>query len=56
MFSVIDYNRHIESVITDMDYGLHEFKPTLNHLLLVPFEKLSFVRKVRLLLEKIRGG
>ena len=56
MFSVIDYNRHLKSVITYKDYGLHEFKPTLNHLLLIPFENLSFVRKVRLLLEKIRGG
>ena len=56
MFLISDYLKKLTLVTRDNGFELLEYKPTLLHPLLVPFEKLSFARKTRLRLELIRGG
>ena len=56
MYPISDYSHRLRLIEKCSDYGLFEYKPTLRCLLLIPFEQLTYVRKVRLALEVIRGG
>lgn len=56
MYSINKYIHHLRFVVTDRDFVLYEYKPKLSLVLLVPFERLTIVRRIRLIIEIIRGG
>lgn len=56
MFLVHDYQIKLKPIVEVRDFCLYEYKPSLSHLLLIPFERQTFVRRIRLLLELFRGG
>ncbi len=55
MYQVDEYKKSLKHVVDKEGLSVYEFKPCPFQLLAIPFEKLRFVRRVRLLLEYLRG-
>lgn len=56
MYQVDNCKQSLKLLVDKEELSIYEFEPCLFQLLAIPFEKLRLVRKVRLLLEYLRGG
>lgn len=56
MYSIDNYKRSLRLVVSDREISVYEYCPSVFKLFAIPLEKQSVVRRVRLLLELIRGG
>lgn len=53
---ISDFIRDLKLVCRTNEYGLYEYTPKLLSPLIVPFENLSLIRRIRFFLEYLRGG